>query len=345
MIILKNISKTYFRGGVAVKAVDNASIEIKDGEIFGVIGYSGAGKSTLVRCINLLERPDEGGRVEVGALELTSLKPAALREVRSKIGMIFQHFNLMASRTVLENVLYPLQYRGIQKKKRLERAKELLSLVELGDRLHNYPSELSGGQKQRVAIARALAGDPEVLLCDEATSALDPTTTTEILKLLKKLNKELNLTVVLITHQLSVIKDICDRVAVMEKGRVVEQGDVFSVFTNPKSDVTRSFLKAASNLSKADLIAARYPQVLDLKPGEKFVRLSYTGQGVSEPLISIVSNNFLINMNIMFADIELIDGAPIGGTVGVFSGEESNIDAALDYLRSKQVKVEVLANA
>ena len=174
---------------------------------------------------------------------------------------------------------------------------------------------------------------------------MDPTTTTEILKLLKKLNKELNLTVVLITHQLSVIKDICDRVAVMEKGRVVEQGDVFSVFTNPKSDVTRSFLKAASNLSKADLIAARYPQVLDLKPGEKFVRLSYTGQGVSEPLISIVSNKFLINMNIMFADIELIDGAPIGGTVGVFSGEESNIDAALDYLRSKQVKVEVLANA
>lgn len=235
MIKLQNISKSYHKGDITVKAVEKASLEIHDGEIFGVIGYSGAGKSTLVRCINMLERPDEGGSVQIDGLELTSLSTAKLREVRSKIGMIFQHFNLMASRSVLDNVRYPLQYRGISKKNQIARAKELLNLVELGDRLNNYPSELSGGQKQRVAIARALASDPEVLLCDEATSALDPSTTTEILKLLKKLNKELKLTIVLITHQLSVIKDICDRVAVMEKGHIVEQGSVFNVFTNPKS--------------------------------------------------------------------------------------------------------------
>lgn len=345
MIKLQNISKSYHKGDITVKAVEKASLEIHDGEIFGVIGYSGAGKSTLVRCINMLERPDEGGSVQIDGLELTSLSTAKLREVRSKIGMIFQHFNLMASRSVLDNVRYPLQYRGISKKNQIARAKELLNLVELGDRLNNYPSELSGGQKQRVAIARALASDPEVLLCDEATSALDPSTTTEILKLLKKLNKELKLTIVLITHQLSVIKDICDRVAVMEKGHIVEQGSVFNVFTNPKSEITQSFLKAASNLSKADIIAKKYSQILDLKPGEKFVRLSYTGQEVSEPLISMVSNKFLVNMNIMFADIELVEGSPIGGTVGVFSGEPENVNKALDYLRAKQVKVEVLANA
>ncbi len=345
MIKLHNISKTYRKGDSVVKAVDNASLEIRDGEIFGVIGFSGAGKSTLVRCINLLEHPDAGGSVEVGGVELTRLSQNNLRKVRSKIGMIFQHFNLMPSRTVLENVLYPLSYRGIKKADQLKRANELLSLVELGDRRDNYSSELSGGQKQRVAIARALACDPEVLLCDEATSALDPSTTSEILQLLKKLNRKLKLTIVLITHQLSVIKDICDRVAVMEHGRIVEQGDVFSVFANPRSEVTGSFLKAGSNLSKADIIASRYPEILHLQPGEKFVRLSYTGHGVSEPLISTVSNKYMITMNILFADIELVDGAPIGGTVGVFSGESQNIDAALDYLRSKQVRVEVLANA
>ena len=345
MIKLQNISKTYRKGDTVVKAVDNASLEIEDGEIFGVIGFSGAGKSTLVRCINLLELPDEGGSVQVGGVELTKLNNSELRKVRAKIGMIFQHFNLMPSRTVLENVLYPLQYRGISKAEQIKRATELLSLVELSDRQNNYPSELSGGQKQRVAIARALASDPEVLLCDEATSALDPSTTTEILNLLKKLNRKLKLTVVLITHQLSVIKDICDRVAVMEHGKIVEQGDVFSVFANPKSEVTGSFLKAGSNLSKADAIASFYPEILHLKLGEKFVRLSYTGPGVSEPLISTVSNNYNVTMNILFADIELVDGAPIGGTVGIFSGEPEKVDEALDYLRSKQVKVEVLAHA
>jgi D-methionine transport system ATP-binding protein len=345
MIKLSHISKTYYKAGKAIKAVDDVSLEIRDGEIFGVIGFSGAGKSTLVRCINMLEHPDEGGKVEVGGEEITSFSESELRAVRSKIGMIFQHFNLMPSRTVLENVLYPLQYRGIPKAEQRRKALKLLELVELSDRLQNYPRELSGGQKQRVAIARALASDPQVLLCDEATSALDPTTTLEILRLLKKLNQKLGLTIVIITHQLSVVKDICKRVAVMEHGKLVEQGDVFSVFANPQKEVTRNFLKAATSLSKADVLAKYRPDLLHLQPGEKFVRLTYTGPGVSEPLISTVSNRFFITMNILFADVDLVDDAPIGGTVGVFSGEPENIDAAIEYLRAKQVKVEVLAHA
>ncbi len=343
MIKLSHISKTYHRGQDVIKAVDDVSLEIRDGEIYGVIGFSGAGKSTLVRCINLLERPDKGGRVEIDGEDITSYPDRRLRELRSGIGMIFQHFSLMPSRNALENVLYPLRWRGIPKTKQIARARELLKLVELSDRADNYPSELSGGQKQRVAIARALANEPKVLLCDEATSALDPTTTSEILTLLKKLNSELGLTIVVITHQLNVVKDICSKVAVMEHGRVVEEGDVFKVFSNPVNEVTRRFISAATSLSKAEQMA-KMPQVLRLHPGEKFVRLTYTGPGVSEPLISAVSNKFMITMNILFADVDLVEGAPIGGTVGILSGQPQNIDAALDYIRHKNVKVEVLAN-
>ncbi len=343
MIRLSHISKTYHRGSDVIKAVDDVSLEIGDGEIYGVIGFSGAGKSTLVRCINLLERPDKGGKVEIDGEDVTLYSDRRLRQLRSEIGMIFQHFSLMPSRTALENVLYPLRWRGIPKDRQLERARELLKLVELSDRESNYPRELSGGQKQRVAIARALANEPKVLLCDEATSALDPTTTGEILQLLKKLNRELGLTIVVITHQLNVVKDICSRVAVMEHGRVVEEDEVFRVFSNPKNKVTRRFISAATSLSKADQMAA-LPGVLHLQPGEKFVRLTYTGPGVSEPLISAASNRFMITMNILFADVDLIDGAPIGGTVGIISGEPARIDEALEYMRQKNVKVEVLAN-
>lgn len=343
MIRLSHISKTYHRGRDVIKAVDDVSLEIRDGEIYGVIGFSGAGKSTLVRCINLLERPDKGGKVEIDGEDVTLWPDRRLRELRSGIGMIFQHFSLMPSRTALENVLYPLRWRGIPKARQLERARELLKLVELSDRENNYPRELSGGQKQRVAIARALANEPKVLLCDEATSALDPTTTGEILQLLKKLNSDLGITIVVITHQLNVVKDICSRVAVMEHGRLVEEGDVFRVFSNPRNEVTRRFISAATPLSKAEQMAS-LPGVLHLQPGEKFVRLTYTGPGVSEPLISSASNRFMITMNILFADVDLVEGAPIGGTVGIISGEPAKIDEALDYMRQKNVKVEVLAN-
>ena len=230
MIRLENISKDFVVDGKTVHAVKDVTIEIDKGQIFGIIGFSGAGKSTLVRCINLLERPTSG-KVFLEDTELTALPYKRLREARQKIGMIFQSFNLMPSRTVYENIELPLKHNGYPKDKRKQRIEELLSLVELSDKGNNYPSQLSGGQKQRVAIARALAGDPKVLLCDEATSALDPKTTSQILALLKKLNQELKLTIVIITHQMSVVKDICDRAAVMEQGEVIEQGYVYDLFS------------------------------------------------------------------------------------------------------------------
>ncbi len=345
MINLEHINKTFQKGGKTIKALDNISLKIHQGEIFGIIGFSGAGKSTLVRCINLLERPDEGSKVTVDGKELTTLSTSKLRSARAGIGMIFQHFNLMPSRNVLENVIFPLAYRGIPKEEQIAKAKKLLSLVDLSDRIENYPSELSGGQKQRVAIARALASDPKVLLCDEATSALDPQTTKEILALLKDLNIRLGITIVVITHEMAVVKDICSRVAVLENGRLVEQGDIFEVFSNPQKEVTRRFVAAASNLSKVDNILKLHPDVINLKSGQSLIRLSYLDRGVSEPLISTITQRFSLVMNILFADIDLINGAPIGGTVGIIDGEKNNFEKAITWLKAKNVHVEVLKNA
>ena len=345
MINLEHINKTFQKGGKTIKALDNISLKIHQGEIFGIIGFSGAGKSTLVRCINLLERPDEGSKVTVDGKELTTLSTSKLRAARAGIGMIFQHFNLMPSRNVLENVIFPLAYRGIPKEEQIAKAKKLLSLVDLSDRIENYPSELSGGQKQRVAIARALASDPKVLLCDEATSALDPQTTKEILALLKDLNIRLGITIVVITHEMAVVKDICSRVAVLENGRLVEQGDIFEVFSNPQKEVTRRFVAAASNLSKVDNILKLHPDVINLKSGQSLIRLSYLDRGVSEPLISTITQRFSLVMNILFADIDLIIGAPIGGTVGIIDGEKNNFEKAIAWLKAKNVHVEVLKNA
>ncbi|MCR5084660.1 MAG: ATP-binding cassette domain-containing protein [Succinivibrionaceae bacterium] len=339
MIRLSHVSKSFTRGKERIDAVRDVSLEINDGEIFGVIGFSGAGKSTLVRCINLLERPTSG-TVEVGGLELTALSPARLREVRRGMGMIFQHFNLMPSRTVLENVIFPLQYRKIPREQMEQKARGLLRRVDLEGRAAAYPSELSGGQKQRVAIARALATDPKILLCDEATSALDPTTTQEILALLRSLNADLGLTIVVITHEMAVVKSICSRVAVMEQGRLVEQGPVLKVFSSPREKVTRDFVGAASNLSKADLLAAS--GTLSLRPDERLVRFSYTGPGVSEPLISTITARYGLVMNILFADVELIGDSPIGGTVGILTGPTERVEGAFAYLRERNVRVEVL---
>ena len=238
MIELKHVSRTFGDGKDRVHAVNDVSLEIASGDIFGVIGFSGAGKSTLVRCINMLERPDAGS-IRIDGVEMTGLTPAALRSARKKIGMIFQHFNLMPSRTVAENIAFPLSGSGLGRKEIREKVRKLLTLVELEDKEDAYPSQLSGGQKQRVAIARALANDPGVLLCDEATSALDPQTTRQILKLLKNLNETLGITIVLITHEMAVVKEICTHVAVMDSGRVVEQGDVYTVFANPQMQITK----------------------------------------------------------------------------------------------------------
>ena len=341
MIELKNITKTFSEGNISVHAVKDVSLVIDKGEIFGIIGFSGAGKSTLVRCINLLERPD-AGKVFVDGKDLTALKARDLRSARKKIGMIFQHFNLMPSRTVAGNVEYSLFGSGLSKEAKRTKVRELLSLVDIADKENAYPSQLSGGQKQRVAIARALANDPKVLLCDEATSALDPQTTASILDLLQSLNKKLGLTVVVITHEMAVVKQICDRVAVMEDGNVVEEGGVFSIFANPKHQITKDFIKTTSNLQKIEGLIASGSDVAKLKPGEVILRLSYKKANTSEALISEVSRKFNINLNIIYADVEIVKDAPIGGTVAIVSGEKSDIDAAIKYLQDKEVGVEVI---
>ncbi len=343
MIALQHVSKV-FAGSDKTKqvhAVDDVSLTIQDGDIFGIIGFSGAGKSTLVRCINLLERPTSGS-VEVDGQELTRMSAKELRQARKKIGMIFQHFNLMPSRTIFGNVAYPLRGSGLSKEEIRTKVHSLLELVGIADKENAYPSQLSGGQKQRVAIARALANDPKILLCDEATSALDPQTTKAILSLLHHLNQTLGITIVVITHEMAVVKEICNRVAVMDHGKVVEEGTVFSVFATPKEPITRDFIKTTSNLQKIEELIADDSPVVALKPGERIVRLSYVERNPSEPLISLITQKFGITLNIIFADVEIVQNAPIGGTVAIFSGDSGQIDAALTYLKEKNVGVEVI---
>ena len=344
MIEFTHVSKDFGSGEKMVRAVRDVSLTIQDGEIFGIIGFSGAGKSTLVRCINLLERPTNG-TVVVDGKEMTALSPKELRLARRKIGMIFQHFNLMPSRTVFGNVAYPLQGQSLSKQAIQNKVRKLLKLVDIADKETAYPSQLSGGQKQRVAIARALANDPKVLLCDEATSALDPQTTKAILTLLKDLNQKLNLTIVMITHEMAVVKEICDHVAIMEHGQVVEQGEVFSLFADPKQPITQNFIRTTSNLQKIEELIAEGSPVVQLQPGEVIVRLSYIQKNVSEPLISTLSRRFQISLNIIFADIEIVQDAPIGGTVAILSGEREQITKAMEYLIEKNVGVEVLKDA
>ena len=341
IIELKDITKTFVQDGKTFNAVENASVTVEKGDIFGIIGFSGAGKSTLVRTINLLGRPTSGS-VTVKGKDFLSLSQKELREERKKIGMIFQHFNLMKSRNVFDNVAFPLKRSGLTKSEISEKVHSLLKLVEIDEKAANFPSQLSGGQKQRVAIARALANEPDILLCDEATSALDPTTTKSILKLLKKLKDQLSLTIVIITHQMEVIKEICDKVAVMEKGKILEQGDVFSIFANPQDEVTKRFIRSTSNLSKVEELIAQDSPVVRLEKDEKLVRFTYIKKNVSEPLISAISRLYEVTINIIFAEIEIVQDAPIGGTVAIVSGEAGTIDRALKHIAAMDVGVEVL---
>ena len=344
MIELRHLSTDVGTGEHAVHAVQDVSLTVETGEIFGIIGFSGAGKSTLVRCINLLERPTSG-EVLLDGQELTALPPKQLRQTRKKIGMIFQHFNLMPSRTVAGNVAYPLRGSGLSREQIAAKVQSLLELVGIGNKADAFPSQLSGGQKQRVAIARALANDPSVLLCDEATSALDPQTTKAILHLLRDLNAKLGLTIVLITHEMAVVREICHRVAVMEHGRVAEQGEVFNVFVDPRQDITRSFIRTTSNLQKVEELIAADSPVTRLKPGELIIRLSYVQRNAAEPLISVVTKLFDVSLNIIFADINIVQDAPIGGTVAIISGERSHITKAIEYFIDKNVGVEVIKDA
>lgn len=343
MIRFENVTKEFDVDGRRVKAVDQVSFEIKKGSICGIIGFSGAGKSTLVRCINLLERPTEG-KVFLEDTELTALSEKELRQKRTKIGMIFQQFNLFASRTVAQNIAYPLKHSGKSKVEIKAKVNELLELVGLTDKAQAYPSQLSGGQKQRVAIARALANDPDVLLSDESTSALDPQTTTSILKLLQEVNRRLNITIVVITHEMQVVKEICNHVVVMEEGKVVEEGDVFQIFSQPSAPITQEFVDHTSNLSKINQLIEEKVPLVQLQPGECILKFRYLERNASEALVSSLSRQFNLDINIIFGNIELIGEHPIGGLVSIVRGRAEDIEAGIEYLKNKNVGVEVIVD-
>ena len=341
MITLEHVSKTFTTKSGYVHAVRDVSLQINEGEIYGIIGFSGAGKSTLVRCINLLERP-EAGNVTVDGRELLKLDASQLRESRKKIGMIFQHFNLMRLRTVAQNVAFPLKKSGLSKEEIARKVKELLELVDLSEKANVYPSQLSGGQKQRVAIARALANDPKVLLCDEATSALDPQTTHSILKLIKDINQKLNLTVVLITHEMGVVKEICDRVAVMEDGRVVEEGSIVDIFTHPQAKMTKSFIASTSTTDRIyDLIEEGHA-LTELGEDEVIVSLKYDASNATQALISEISRTYEVDCNIIFGNIEVVKDTPIGTLIVVLKGDPEKRKAAFDCIKRHGVETEVI---
>ncbi len=319
MIELKNIVKDFGTGDGTVHALRDISLTINDGEIFGIIGLSGAGKSTLVRCINLLERPTSG-TVTVNGQELTALSRRELLKVRRSIGMIFQGFNLLEQRSVLGNVCFPMELAGVSRDKARQRVMELLELVDLPDKANAYPVQLSGGQKQRVAIARALASDPKVLLCDEATSALDPKTTQSILSLLKKLNRELGVTVVVITHEMRVVEQICTRVAILDHGEIQETGLVSEVFSNPKSEAGRRLVLPSG-------------EKIHVLPANRLVRLVFNGASASEPIISTLAIEQGIRLNIISADTRSIGEKTFGNMILGLPEDETEAARALLFLR------------
>lgn len=341
MIKLENISKSFAINGKTVEAVKDVCLEIRQGEIFGIIGFSGAGKSTLVRCINLLEKPEKG-RVIIDEEDITHYEGKELRHVRQRIGMIFQHFNLMPSRTVFENIELPLKLTKLSASERSQKIKKLLDLVGLSDKAQSYPSQLSGGQKQRVAIARAIANDPKVLLCDEATSALDPQTTHSILQLLKEVNTRLGITIVVITHQMEVIKEICDRVAVMQKGVVVEKGDIVEVFSAPQAPITKSFIQAADNFEAFSDLVKLNSAITGIKPSQPVWFLTYRGAVAGEPLMSELYRRFEVKANIIYGNIDYFKQCIVGKLGVAIEGRADQIEKARQFLIDQKVIVEVL---
>ena len=341
MIVIEDAYKTFESGARKVDAVRGVSLTIQDGEIFGVIGYSGAGKSTLIRLINLLERPTSG-RIFVNGQELTALAPKELRQARRKIGMIFQHFNLMKSRTVYSNVAYPLRGSPLSKEERRDKVMNLLKLVGLEEKALAYPSQLSGGQKQRVAIARALANDPTVLLCDEATSALDPQTTQDILRLLRDVNRKLGITIVLITHEIAVVKEICTRLAVMDAGRVVEEGAIYDVFSQPKAELTQRFIRTTNNLARFEELLATAPDSLNLKPGDVIAQMEFHGGSTGHALVSTLSREYGVDISIVFGNIDILQATPLGTLIVIFRGPVDQVQKALLAAEKSEVQVEVL---
>ncbi|WP_349408400.1 methionine ABC transporter ATP-binding protein [Pseudalkalibacillus sp. SCS-8] len=338
MITLKDIKKVFQTKDGAVNAVDGVNLTIEKGEIFGIIGYSGAGKSTLIRMLNMLERPTEGS-VDMNGQTLTNLSSKELRTARQRIGMIFQHFNLLWSRTVHENIAFPLEIAGVEKEEREKLVNELIDLVGLNGRGESYPSQLSGGQKQRVGIARALANNPDVLLCDEATSALDPKTTDSILNLLVDINQKLGLTIVLITHEMHVIRKICNQVAVMEDGKVVEQGPVLDVFRNPEQSITKNFVKQVTEPEETD---ETIQHLIDKGDQHRVVKLTFVGGKAEQPLISDLIRKFQININILQGKISHTREGAYGTLFIQMEGEPTELENAISYIRQQDVEVEVM---
>lgn len=340
MILLKNVLKKYKTASGSLTAVQDANLTIKKGEIFGIIGYSGAGKSTMIRLLNGLEKPTSG-TVQVSGYDISTIKGKELRQARQKISMIFQHFNLLWSRTVEENIAFPLEIAGVGKEARQKRVSELVEMVGLKGREKAYPSQLSGGQKQRVGIARALANNPEVLLCDEATSALDPETTDAILDLLLDINEKLGITVVLITHEMHVIRKICHRVAVMEAGQIVEQGNVLEVFQSPKAVITKKFV---SQVTESAEHKESISQMLD-DPNSQLIQLTFVGKKAEQPVISHLIRTFDVDVNIVHGNISATKSGPYGTLIVRIAGNEENINRAIQYLDGEDVKSEVIQHA
>ena len=340
MITFENITKTY-GGKTHVQALKGISLTIHDGEIFGIIGKSGAGKSTLVRCINMLEKPTTG-KVIIDDKELTAMSDSQLRAERKNIGMIFQHFNLLSSRTVFDNIAFPLELAGASKEVIRSKVDSLLELVGLTDRQFNYPSQLSGGQKQRVGIARALASDPKILLCDEATSALDPQTTKSILELLKDINKRLGITIVIITHEMAVIKEICDRVAVIEGGVIKEQGRVIDVFTNPQSETMKEFVKSVINMELPEGIKKLGVTDQPSPDRDMLVRFRFKGAATNEPLVVNIARKFNLDVSVLYGNIDYIQDVPFGYLIVVIIGDMKAQTEAYSYIKTQPVESEVL---
>ena len=330
MIQVENLCKRFNTKGGTVEAAKNISFSIEKGEIFGIIGLSGAGKSNLVRCLNLLERPTSG-TVRVNGKNLTELSEKELRKERQKVGMIFQHFNLLMQRTALDNVCFPMEIAGIKKAEARKKALEYLKIVGLEEKALSYPSQLSGGQKQRVAIARVLASDPQILLCDEATSALDPQTTKAILELIKEINRDYEITVVVITHEMSVVQEICDKVAVLERGALVETGTVEELFRNPKTDEAKK------------LVFSGRTQIQEMK-GKRLVRVTFQEKSSFEPVIANLVLTYRTPVNILYADTKNINGQAQGEMILQLPEIEEVANKMIQYLRDINMGVEEVSS-
>ncbi|MGN8646156.1 methionine ABC transporter ATP-binding protein [Gracilibacillus sp. HCP3S3_G5_1] len=335
MIEMKSVYKSYKRKDVITEALKGINLQVQAGDIFGVIGYSGAGKSTLVRLVNYLERPTDG-QVIVDGQVLADLSDRQLRVMKKQIGMVFQHFNLLESKTIFDNVAIPLILSKMSKKEIKERVIELLEFVGLSDKAKSYPKELSGGQKQRVGIARALASNPKILLCDEATSALDPQTTHSILQLLKRVNKEYNITIMIITHEMSVIQEVCNRVAVMEAGEIIEQGSVLDVFGQPKHPTTKNFVKTVIHNS----IPESVKRTLKKAENSRVFRMEVRGESASDPIVYHLMKDFDLKINILFANMTEIQDTTLVIMYMQFEGEVTEVEKALSFLREKGASIE-----